>query len=605
MKRILLAILLIVFVVSAIAYWVYSSQLQPKKVQILVQQKVEEAIGRPIEIGTIRGRGMLGYEIENIRIQGKEGEKDFFTAKSAKISWGWPGAVLAGNLDLKVELVHPIFTIRRTAEGWVVPTAKTPRLVGESTKEDESAAKQRAKDSNESSPKHSIHLVLNNSLFVLEDEKWGEWEVRFDNEAEIDFSQGKSDSGLAKLILQGSPTVSGTFLEGSFDRLGRFPQKILTTVDPHDVKGEMAIAAEWDSKRWQIGSLEDAEVTNKIQTPRSSLEIGSFRLAGTRSDSSYALDDISLTGAIFRHDTWDNPIVKDLRIPWTAPPRGELEIRIEELGAGPDSLLFHVVGVHIESATLDLERLPWLAIVSHNKQWNLANMELESRFRVDKDYNRWDWSDLRLLFSEGREGEILSRGYFDERDGFQWKVDTRIERLPLPDQVFEEETFEVGTLSGTMSWGETRVASEGFVRSGSGSVSIKGGEIGSIRLLGQLEELTQTEKVGHSKFENLSFDFDYSEDKVEIENLNIRSSILDLTGNGVYDSSGKIEVNVAAEPSKGLIEILDREKAESILASLGKSGPVDIRITGSLDSPDYTIIPRGKIRIPLGDLLSD
>lgn len=454
----------------------------------------------------------------------------------------------------------------------------------------------------EPSGKRSFRLEVRavDTTVRVRDPKWGSWKTRLEGETLLVFEkEAATDS--RRFTLAGASQVSGGLPEETLAELSGVLRNLYETTRISQGSLSFDVQAGIWPDRWEIASKISPSVV--FDSGAASCSVDRFRVAANRRPgASLTLSAAAVEKAIFHVDTWDNPFVAGLEIPWKEAPTGPLNLTCRDLKYDAEAIHFHIGDVEIEEVTISADSLPWLQVCSQQQDWRLSRVSLASSFAIAPRNRRVEWKGGEILLSGGSAGSIRLDGHYLDGEKKEWQVTLGLEKFPTPAQTLMDDSYSLGNLSGKMTWGES-LSQDGSPRvTGNGRVVLNNGEIGAIRLLGGIDKILDLEGLGHSSFQEFAFDFNLVADLLTIDRLSLESPVLRMTGQGSYGPGSEVDLEVSALPGQELASTIRSETAASIIRGIANgAGPLKVRISGDLDRPDYQFIAGERMRIPLGD----
>ncbi|MCG3198400.1 MAG: hypothetical protein GHCLOJNM_02899 [bacterium] len=603
MKRILLRLLALVLgilVVVAALIWYRRPYLDPKQLLDTVRGRIEESIGRSVEFKEAELAGLEGIEITGLRIPSAawDGGLLLLEAERASARWKWLGALMGGLTRIECEIDKPRVRLAYHPErGWNWEAEQPTRERSESM-EDTSPPR----GTNRARGRMRIGIQAKDLDLELAHPDWNAWRVAAPRTSTVELVRSGDHMGSWALTTEAE--VRSGSLPATFPSLSPFNNNLLATFSPAAARLSLNAEGHWTAETYELQSR--GEKGLEYQGPGFNLSVDRFRFALRRGPGEPTrLESAALDVARVELANWASPLVAQMRMPWTEPPSGPMRFEVRNLQVIEDRLSLTVDGVRIESVTFAARDLPWLRILTRRELWGLRDVTLKTTLDFRDRGRRCDWSGGQISLDGGKGGTVITQGFFRGGEGSEWQARTQVSRYPVPSQEVEGQVFEPGVLSGEMTWGEVRTRDGGITLSGKGKIVLEGGEIGAVRMLGRIDEILDVEAIARSRFETLSFHFDHDGTRLKIDNLNLRSKLLELEGGGVYGGGGEIEIDLVGRPSQELAATMKKRSAAVLVGAISSSGRIAVKIRGNLDHPEYEFIPGEGVEIPIQDILEE
>lgn len=596
--RLLLLLLLVILMAGGAALWFRFAYLQPDRILETLQQRIQEALGLPVELEAVEMEGMDRIHIQGIRVLDPMDGSEIFKAQEAKGKLRWISSLVGRTATLETSLESAGMHLRHDAtRGWNLSPVITSAPVFTPSGEEDPGHPLRGL-------KAGLKLRLHAGEFQLDllHDLWGEWMFHFPTPVDAELVHGPNDGGRLQLAM-GVAVEKGS-LPNPLPLPPGFANNLVRALDPTGASLTCSLGISWKGGKVDLQSVGANALVYRGASHE--ISVDRFRLSGEIGEGTRViLQSASLESARASLASWRNPVLSSLRVPWTQPPEGPLSFNCGKLVYTPEALSVDVSGISIQSVTLDAQNLPWLRILTQRELWGLKEVEVGAELEMKSHPESCEWKNGTIVLSGGKGGRIGTQGFF--RGGLepQWEVTSRVEGFPVPAQQLGGQTLEPGLLSAEMTWGEKKDRDGRFHLSGSGHIVLNEGEIGSVRLLGRIDELLNLTEVAHTRFSSLSFDFKHENDSLVIRGLDFKSSLLDLRGEGTYTGDGQIDVTVTAQSSAKLVDLLRTRKAKTLIGALDQADPTEIRIFGLLEDPSYSIVPGEGMTIPLDEILSN
>lgn len=594
-KKILIALFLILAGLVGGAVWIRYSYLQPSHVQETIRNLLRKSLGLPIEVASAELLGVDRLKISGFRAWTPDKGELLLSCDSGEVRWRWIASLVGRTAHLESQLRSPFISLRHSAEqGWnFQQKGSVPRQPGT------------AEAPEEKSPERRIGMRLQNRTqdlhLQMDHETWGNWDIRFPGESLFDwFYQPDSSSGKLAAILE-AKVQSGTVplpMEG----LSPFENALLATLAPSSSRLKASMDAQWHDGGFVIQSVG----SNSIHYSSDSYDllIDRFRVAGIMGqDEKTIINGATLDNSAIHFASWNSPMIARLRIPWSGFPEGPLDFRCPLLRYTPGNLDVSLADIRIRSVTIATSDLPWLRILTQTERWRLNEAVLGTHLKLEIESGDCEWDQGEITIDGGKGGTIRTRGKYRSGPPSTWEVTTDVQKFPIPRQQIDALSFEPGILTAQMTWGESHSQTGGRTLLGEGNIVLEDGEIGAIRMLGKIDELLDLAEVAHSRFSRLSFNFKHSNGSLAIDNLSLKSNLLDLEGHGVYQAGNIVDVTVNAQTSALLVEMIRIRKARTILQAIDQAESLQIRISGNLEDPTYTLVPGEGMVLPIEDLI--
>lgn len=593
-------LLVLVVIVAGVFFWLRRQALDSEQLVERLRDRITSAIGLPVEWEDLQWSGMNGIAVNGFRVLGSSGagDEELVSAKSATIRWNWLNAVVGtvGSFDVKLEDAR--FHIRHSPDhGWNFE----PREDAEAKSTKPTAVDDEPNSTRERSSRIDVKIEAAPVVVEVEEEEWGKWVVRTDSALAVSL-RGEDEPDRWTGMVRGTLKIDEGTIPPNVVPEDTLLARFLIPVQPASSELHADLAFDIAPNRFVISSVATPSV--KFSDASHGIEAGPFSVEVNRDATGHSTtESLSLESLEVGMTDWSSPGIAALRIPWTAPPEGPLAFSLTNVRFQEGEHRFALAGIHIPAVTFAARGLPWLRILTKQDTWGMEDLKISAEFAVRPEEETYSWKEGKLLFSEGRGGSIASSGHYHGTGDPEWSITTQVDRFPLPEQSADGQVYNTGIFSGTMTWGEANKPGEAAVLTGQGKIKLTSGEIGAIRMLGRIDEVLKLEEIATSPFETLSFAFLHQSDRLEIDDFILKSDLLNLSGEGSYTASGKVDIDLLTQPSEKLADAISSERGAPIIRSLSKSNDLRIRITGDLDSPDYSINPGEGVEIPIGEIL--
>lgn len=591
-----MAFFLLVLLLVGSAVWVRYSYLKPSHVQETVQNLLRRSLGLPVEVTAAELIGVDRLHLSGFKAWTPDRSEVLLSCESGEVRWRWIASLVGRTANLESQLEAPFLMLRHSAErGWTFSHRQSaPEVRGETIS-----------DPGTNPPEKRIGIHLQNRTrdldLKLDHESLGHWEIRFPGDSRFNWLyQPNSDSGKLTAFTHGE-VRSGT-LPLPIEGLSPFENAFLTTLNPANSSLKVGIDAQWREGGFVIQSVG----SNSIEYTSDSYDllVDRFRITGKHNQGEkIRIDGATLDNSKIHFSSWNTPMIAKLRVPWSGYPDGPLDFRCPLLRYTPGRLDVSLADLHIHLVTLATRDLPWLRILTQTELWHLKEAVLGTHLQLEVESGNCEWDQGEIIIDGGKGGTIRTRGKYHSGVSSSWEVTSDVQKFPIPRQYFDSLSFDPGILTAQMTWGESPSPTQDRSLSGEGKILIEDGEIGAIRMLGKIDELLDLSEVAHSRFSHLSFTFKHSEGSLVISNLSLQSNLLDLEGYGSYLAGNIVDVTVNAQTSPLLADMIRLKKARTILRAVDQAESLQIRISGDLEDPTYTLVPGEGMVLPIEDLI--
>ena len=599
-KRVLLlSAFLFLVAIGAVGTWVYRGYLTPARLIPAVREAIEEAVGQPIDLEDARVVGIGTVAFGRIRIPAANDdvvEDPWFSAPSATVRLELGKLLARRSLSLEVVLQEPAFNLFDDPDtGWNFLRVTLPRSEWDGEREGAAAKSEKRPDSD-----LDLRIRMRNPDIRITDTERGKCRIRFEEEALFGFRSSHREN-LKSIRITGKGRLEGEFRNRSDRSLPPLVGELVTAVGMTPAF-DLGLEASLRGESWEIASRQNPGMI--LESASSELALSRFRFAGRREvDGSFKLGAAAVESATIETASWNHPAIERLEVPWTEPPRGTLKLGLGDFQFEKDRIRCFLSGIHIKETTLSIEALPWLKVLTSKDGWKLTDVDLSGAL----DYSILDgtirWDSGKIEFDSGKGGRIGTSGTFRSLPQTEWSVTASVHDFPVPRTTVGEVEVSPGVLSGEMKWLESVPLGSAPVFLAEGHVQLRDGQIGAIRLFGGLDDLLEDEGILTRPFQRFGFGFDLKGERIGISDLILQSEILDLAGNGSFVPGRELEMDLRIKPTPQLAEVLKDGKSRLFASGAAESkDPLQVRATGDLDNPNYSITFGEGMKIPIQGL---